>query len=661
MAYFFSSSERLGVFTSVGDYDAPSEPEYTITSNYYLAPGILNVGYGATVPVQNYYLTSADIDFYSLGSLTPGIYKLDVDEYNWDFDTFSSGTVSEFGITTNQLFYGVGEVVSYNTFLDVDFTIQETTDVWAYVKGSTFNTAEYSIGYEKTAELQTTNFSATFLNATYSGTLNPGSTITVSLSVIDSNGVPAVIPIAWYWDGVYAELTNENSITITDSHVGKQLSFAAAFYDNAGNFEISNQYQVGLITSSIDDNQPPSISSSPVTSATEDSAYSYTVSASDSDAGDTLTLSATTLPSWLSFNASNKTLTGTPTNAHVGSHNVVIKATDAAGAFVNQSFTITVSNINDTPSISSSPITSATEDSAYSYTVSASDSDAGDTLTLSATTLPSWLSFNASNKTLTGTPTNAHVGSHNVVIKATDAAGAFVNQSFTITVSNTNDAPTIKSEAVTDVMAGDNYTYTLEASDIDLQDVLILASTDLPDWLSFDPNIGLLQGQPDTSTEISNTIKLSATDKAGVRAEQNYVLAIGQNLLGTPEADVITADIGSDIISAKDGNDIIGPGLGADVVNGEAGSDTINLTVDSIWGQDREAWNINSEKKIFYKIPITGKNKFQDVIDGGNDIDTINLSSGSDAFFLHDTFARFHHKLSLTKDSYGKNFTSRVT
>ena len=69
------------------------------------------------------------------------------------------------------------------------------------------------------------------------------------------------------------------------------------------------------------------------------------MAASDPDAGDTLTLSATTLPSWLSFNASNKTLSGTPTNAHVGSHNVVIKATDAAGAFVNQSFNLNVKSI----------------------------------------------------------------------------------------------------------------------------------------------------------------------------------------------------------------------------------------------------------------------------------------------------------------------------
>ena len=54
-------------------------------------------------------------------------------------------------------------------------------------------------------------------------------------------------------------------------------------------------------------------------------------------------------------------------------------------------------------------------------------------------------------------------------------------------------------------------------------------------------------------------------------------------------------------------------------------------------------------------------NKFHDVIDGGNGADTINLTSGSDAFFLHDTFGKFHQKLELTKDTFGKNYVSRIS
>ncbi|MGR3972947.1 putative Ig domain-containing protein, partial [Shewanella sp. 1180_01] len=75
---------------------------------------------------------------------------------------------------------------------------------------------------------------------------------------------------------------------------------------------------------------------------------------------------------------------------------------------------------NDAPTISSTAITAATQDAAYSYTFAASDTDVGDTLTLSAVTKPSWLSFNTTSGVLSGTPGNADVGSHVVLLRVTD-------------------------------------------------------------------------------------------------------------------------------------------------------------------------------------------------------------------------------------------------
>ena len=73
----------------------------------------------------------------------------------------------------------------------------------------------------------------------------------------------------------------------------------------------------------------------------------------------------------------------------------MLTATDASGAVDTQSFTITVSNVNDAPTVTSTAPTSSTEDSAYSYTVAASDVETGDTVTYAATSLPSWLAFDA--------------------------------------------------------------------------------------------------------------------------------------------------------------------------------------------------------------------------------------------------------------------------
>ena len=127
-------------------------------------------------------------------------------------------------------------------------------------------------------------------------------------------------------------------------------------------------------------------------------------------------------------------LSGTPTNAEVGTHNVVLRVNDGT-VDVDESFTITVSNTNDAPTITSTAVTTATEDAAYSYTFTVNDVDVGDTLTLSAPTLPAWLSFDTGTGILSGTPTNAEVGTHNVVLRVNDGT-VDVDQSFTITVSN---------------------------------------------------------------------------------------------------------------------------------------------------------------------------------------------------------------------------------
>ena len=59
---------------------------------------------------------------------------------------------------------------------------------------------------------------------------------------------------------------------------------------------------------------------------------------------------------------------------------------------------------------------------------------------------------------------------------------------------------------------------------------------------------------------------------------------------------------------------------------------------------------------IFEKVSIVGRKKFEDVIDGNSGADTINLTSQSDAFFLHDALSGFHSSMSLSKDAFG-NFS----
>ena len=132
-----------------------------------------------------------------------------------------------------------------------------------------------------------------------------------------------------------------------------------------------------------------------------------------------------------------------PNYAIKNSYSVTILSTDEGGKTYSKTFSLSITNTNNAPTITSSQVTTVNEDASYSYTLVASDVDAGDSLTYAATSKPDWLNFNTSTGVLSGTPTNAHVGNHTVVLQATDAAGAVVSQSFTVTVSNVNDAPTL--------------------------------------------------------------------------------------------------------------------------------------------------------------------------------------------------------------------------
>ncbi len=286
-------------------------------------------------------------------------------------------------------------------------------------------------------------------------------------------------------------------------------------------------------------NDAPTFDTTAVTSVTEDTAYNYNITASDAD-GDGLTIAATTLPSWLTLTDNGDgtaTLTGTPTNSEVGDHSVVLTVSDGTTT-TTQSFTIVVGNVNDAPTFDSTAVTSATEDSAYSYSITTSDVD-GDSLTISTTTLPSWLSLTDNGDgtaTLTGTPTNSEVGNHSVVLTVSDGTTT-TTQSFTITVSNTNDAPTFDSTAVTSATEDTAYNYNITASDAD-GDGLTIAATTLPSWLTLTDNgdgTATLTGTP-TNSEVGNhSVVLTVSDGATTTI-QSFTIAVG-NVNNAPTFD----------------------------------------------------------------------------------------------------------------------------
>ncbi|MDH5484727.1 MAG: putative Ig domain-containing protein [Gammaproteobacteria bacterium] len=254
-------------------------------------------------------------------------------------------------------------------------------------------------------------------------------------------------------------------------------------------------------------NDSPLISGTPLTTIAEDASYSFTVTSSDVDLGDSATYFLQNHPGWMSINASTGVVSGVPTNADVGSTTgVIVGVRDTGAAEDTLSFDVTVTNTNDAPVITNAPNTSAPINVAYSYIPTVTDPDVGDSVSFSHTaSLPAWLSFNASSGELSGTPTLSDVGSSvSGVMTVTDAASATGTVDINITVSGSNSAPVISGTPLTTIAEDASYSFTVTSSDVDLGDSATYFLQNHPGWMSINASTGVVSGVP-TNADVGST------------------------------------------------------------------------------------------------------------------------------------------------------------
>ena len=179
---------------------------------------------------------------------------------------------------------------------------------------------------------------------------------------------------------------------------------------------------------------------------------------------------------WTFAGAPPANLTLTPPANYNGSFTLTVTATTLDGASTataTATQTVTISPFNDAPFVTNALADqSATEDAAFSFTVPANtftDVD-GDALTYAATLangapLPTWLSFNPTTRTFSGTPLNGDVGTLSVKVSATDQGGLAGGDVFNLAIAAETIAPTA---IVTDDVAGvatGNVTYQIAFSE----------------------------------------------------------------------------------------------------------------------------------------------------------------------------------------------------
>ncbi len=276
-------------------------------------------------------------------------------------------------------------------------------------------------------------------------------------------------------------------------------------------------------------NDVPTFTSTPVTEAERNTPYTYAVAATDVD-GDALTITAPTLPAWLALTDhgdGTASLEGTPADADVGEHPVVLRLSDGLVS-VDQSFTVTVTTTNTAPSALKDEA-ATDEDVAVEIDALANDSDPdGDALTITAVTSPA----HGTAEVIDGgariryTPAPDFFGEDTFLYTLSDGTTTATGI-VAVTVAAVNDVPAFTSTPVTGAVTGETYTYAAAATDVD-GDALTITAPTLPAWLALTDHgdgTASLEGTPADADVGDHPVVLRLSDGL-VSVDQSFTVTV---------------------------------------------------------------------------------------------------------------------------------------
>ncbi len=289
-------------------------------------------------------------------------------------------------------------------------------------------------------------------------------------------------PTLGFDDAIVSTLDDQPLVYVTDASIGSSLNYKAiaswgqdihvtATWNLSSSLvvdgiKIAAGYTSAFRVYAIEAepyNNDPEFDSVPVIMAQETVPYAYQPEARDDDQ-DILAYSLITAPTTMQIDSETGLIQWLPEEGDAGNHNVVVRSEDIYAGFAEQSYTITVlTRPNRAPIITSQAITSATETLEYSYQIVAEDAD-GDTLIYTLSEAPIGATLNGSN--IDWTPTYEQAGSHDFTFIVSDG-DLSIEQSFSVTVANTNREPVISSVPVGAAAENQTYIYLIEATDAD--------------------------------------------------------------------------------------------------------------------------------------------------------------------------------------------------
>ncbi|MCB2182133.1 MAG: cadherin domain-containing protein [Desulfobulbaceae bacterium] len=568
---------------------------------------------------------------------------------------------------------------------------------------------------------------------------------TFNITVNDLNDAPSLVSIS---NSTLDELTDSSSglsvgtLTTTDTDAGETFTYSIAggtdsasfsiggvgsdeliITDGILDFETQSTYEVIVrstdsgslfhdqtINITVNDlNDAPSlvsISNSTLDELTDTSSGLSvgTLTTTDTDAGDTFTYSIAGGTDSASFSiggaGSDELIItdGILDFEAQATYEVIVRSTDSGSLFHDQTFNITVNDLNDAPSLVS--ITNSTLDeltdtsSGLSVgTLSTTDTDAGDTFTYTIAGGADSASFSIGGAGFDeliitdGILDFESQSTYEVIVRSTDSGSLFHDQTINITVNDLNDAPSLVSisnstlDELTDTSSGVSVG-TLTTTDTDVGDTFTYSIAGGTDSASF--SIGgagfdeliITDGILDFEAQATYEVIVRSTDSGALFHEQTINITVND----LNDAPVITSAASSSVI---ENNTTVLTVTATDVDLAQ----TISFSVSG--GVDQGAFTINSvtgelsfssapdfespadtNSDNIYEVEVTA-----DDGNGGTDVQTITVSvtginestptqvliSNSTIDEQTDTSAGFSiGTLSTTDSDVGDSFTYTV-
>jgi hypothetical protein len=311
---------------------------------------------------------------------------------------------------------------------------------------------------------------------------------------------------------IHVDGHNVNFITVADDWAG-ELSFRFSGTDVWGLITTSDDITVIVNPA----NDPPWLDDPGDMFIDEDVPVELNLSFDDPDVpyGDTLTFSDDT--SIFDVDPTSGQISFTPSQEEVGRYNVTVTLTDGQGNSASVTFAISITNVNDRPSIVDPGTLVAFEDQLFSYNFTALDEDGDRQFSWTLVGSVGSMFMGLQSGRLTWVPEGEHVGTVNISVISRDHMGAADQINVSIEVVNVNDQPVLADLDRAQLTEGELFSYTVVVIDPDLEEDPSESHS-----FSMDPELfsilpsGIVAFTPTNDDVGTHYVNLTVTDASGL-------------------------------------------------------------------------------------------------------------------------------------------------